>query len=81
MKTTSLCNKRNPTNVNAKKLKAQIELVNAYQKEQIEYNQGHINKLRNSVDDRQSQIAWQTVKEVNKKNTSRAKLKAASQEE
>ena len=38
MKTTSLCNKRNPTNANAWKLKkAQIELLtNAYLKEQTE---------------------------------------------
>ena len=44
--------------------------------------QGPINKIRNSVGNRQSWIAWQTVNEVSKrKGTSRAKLKAASQEE
>ena len=53
MKTASLCNKRNPTNANAQKLKTQRELINAYQKEQIEYIQGQINKIRNSVEDRQ----------------------------
>ena len=44
--------------------------------------QNQISKIRNSVDDRQSRIAMQTVKEVSRrKNTKRAKLKAASQEE
>ena len=58
MKTASLCNKRNPTNCNAQKLKkAQRKLINAYQQEQIAYIQGQINKIRNSVEDRQSWIA------------------------
>ena len=36
--TASLCNKRNPTNGNAQKLKkAQRELINAYQKDQIHH--------------------------------------------
>ena len=47
--------------------KAQSELTNEYQKEQIEYMQGQINKIRNSVEDRQSQLVRQTVNEVNKK--------------
>ena len=83
MKTASLCNKRNPTNANVQKLKkAQRKLINIYQKEQIEYIRGQINKIRNSVEDRQSRIAWQTANEVSKrKSTSRAKLKAASQDE
>ena len=74
---------RNLINANAQKLiKAQSELINAFQKEQIEYIQGQTNKIRNSVEDRQSWIAWQTVKEVSKrKSTSRTKLRAASQEE
>ena len=55
------------------------ELINAYQKEQIEYIQGQINEIKNSVEDRQSRIAWQTVNEVSKrKGTSRVKLKAVS---
>ena len=58
MKTVSLCNKRNLTNVNT--WKAQNEQINAYQKEQIEYIQGQIDKIRNSEEDRQSYIAWQT---------------------
>ena len=37
------------------------------------------NKIRNSVEDRQPRIPWLPVNEVSKKkNTSRAKLKAAS---
>ena len=82
MKTASLSNKRNPTNTNAQKhKKVQSELINAYQKEQIEYIR-QINKIRNSVENRQCRIAWQTVNEVSKrKNIWRAKLKAASQEE
>ena len=50
MKTASLCNKRNPTNANAQKLKAQNELINTYQnKKIIEYIQSQINRIRNSI--------------------------------
>ena len=53
-----------------------------YQKEPLGYIPGRINRIRNSVEDRQSQLAWPTVNEVNgRKSTSRAKLKAANQEE
>ena len=78
VKTTSLFNRRNPTNINAYKLKkAQNELSNIYLKEQTEYIQNQINKIRNSAKDRQPRIAWQTVKEVSRrKNTVKAKLKA-----
>ena len=70
MKTVSLCNKRNPTNANTQKLKkAQREIINAYQKEQIEYIQGQINKIRNAVEDRKSCIAWQTVNKVSKRES------------
>ena len=63
-------------------LKAQRELINAYQKEQLECIQGQINEIRNLVEERQSHIAWQRVNKVGKrKSTSRVKLKAASQEE
>ena len=80
MKMASLYNKRNPTNANAQELKkAQNGLMNAYHKEQIEYMQGQINKIKNSVEDKQSRVVWQIVNDVNKtKSTSRAKLKAAS---
>ena len=41
-----------------------------------------MDKIQHSVEDRQSQIVWQTVNEVSKmKSTARAKLKAASQEQ
>ena len=61
-RTASLCNKRNQTNANTQKIKkAQSELTNTYLKEQTEYVQDQINKIR------QSQIAWQTVNEVTEK--------------
>ena len=60
VKTASKSNRRNPTNTNALKLKkAQNELANIYLKEQTEkYIQNQINKIRDSVEDRQSRIAW-----------------------
>ena len=57
VKTAPQCN-RNPTNANAQKLKKiQSELNNAYLKEQTEYIQDQINKIRDSLEDRQSRIA------------------------
>ena len=59
VKAVSLSNKRNPTNVNTQKLKgAQRKLTNIYQKKRKEYIQSPINKIRNSVEDRQSRIPW-----------------------
>ena len=56
--------------------------TNTYQKEQLAHIQSQINKTRNLVEDRQSRLAEQTINEVSRrKNTLRAKLKAASQEE
>ena len=74
---------KNPTNTNALKLKtAQYELAGIYIKEQTEYIQNQIDKIRDSVEDRQSRIAWQTINEVSRrKNTAKAKLKAANQQE
>ena len=67
MKTASKCNRKNPTNINALKLKkAQNELANIYLKEQTEYIQNQINKIKDLVEDGQSRIAWQTVNEVSK---------------
>ena len=44
--------------------------------------QNQINKIRDSVEDRESRIAWQTVNEVSwRKGNVKAKLKATSQEE
>ena len=74
---------KNPTNTNALKLKtAQYQLAGIYIKEQTEYIQNQIDKIRDSVEDRQSRIAWQTINEVSRrKNTTKAKLKAANQQE
>ena len=59
VKTASKCNRKNPTNANALKLKkAQNELASIYLKEQIEYIQNQIDKIRNSEKDRQSTITW-----------------------
>ena len=53
-----------------------------YIKEQTEYIQNQIDKIRDSVEDRKSRIAWQTINEVSRrKNTAKAKLKAANQQE
>ena len=52
------------------------------QKEQPGNIQGQINKIRNSVEDKQSQLAWLWVYEVSgRKSTLRTKLKVASQGE
>ena len=83
MKTASKNYRKNPTNTNALKLKtAQYQLAGMYIKEQTEYIQNQIDKIRDSVEDRQSRIAWQTINEVSRrKNTAKAKLKAANQQE
>ena len=69
--------------LHALKLKtAQYQLAGIYIKEQTEYIQNQIDKIRESVEDRQSRIAWQTINEVSRrKNTAKAKLKAANQQE
>ena len=62
--------------------KAQNELARIYLKEQTEYIQNQIDKIRDSVEDRQSRIAWQTINEVSRrKSTAKAKLKATNQQE
>ena len=67
----------------ALKLKTvQYQLAGIYIKEQTEYIQNQIDKIRDSVEDRQSRIAWQTINEVSRrKNTAKAKLKATNQQE
>ena len=53
-----------------------------YLKEQSEDIQNQIDKIRDSVEDRQSRIAWQTINEVSRrKSTAKAKLKATSQQD
>ena len=81
--TASKCNRKNPTNTNARKLKkTQNELTSIYLKEETHYIENHIDKIKESVEDRQSRIAWQTVNKVSRrKSTAKAKLKATSQQE
>ena len=78
-----ILSKKNPTNTNARKLKtSQYQLAGIYIKEQTEYIENQIDKIRDSVEDRQSRIAWQTINEVSRiKSTVKAKLKAANQQE
>ena len=75
--------RKKPTNINSRKLKtAQYQLAGIFIKEQTEYIQNQIDKIRDSVEDRQSRIAWQTINEVSwRKSTAKAKLKAANQQE
>ena len=48
----------------------------------VSYIQNQIDKIRDSVEYRQSRIAWQTINEVSRrKSTAKAKLKAANQQE
>ena len=74
---------KNPINTNPLKLKkAQNEIAGIYIKEQTEYTRNQIDKIRDSVEDRQSRIAWQTINEVSrKKSTAKAKLKVTNQQE
>ena len=58
--------KKNPTHVNT-----QSELTNAYLKEQTDYIQDQINKIRDSVEERQSRIASQTVNEVSRRKSTK----------
>ena len=83
VKTASKCYRKNPTNTNALKLKkAQNELASIYLKEPTEYIQIQIDKIRDSVEDRQSRIAWQTINEVSRrKRATKAKLKATNLQE
>ena len=78
VKTASKNYRKKPTNTNALKLKtAQYQLAGIYIEEQRKYIQNQIYKIRDSVEDRQSRIAWQTINEIiRRKNTAKAKLKA-----
>ena len=83
MKTATKCHRKNLTNTNTQKLKkAQNELVSIYLKEQTEYIQNQIDKIRDSVEDRQSRIAWQMINKVSRrKSPAKAKQKATNQQE
>ena len=55
---------------------------NIYLKEQTEYMQNQVNKIRDPVEDRQSRIAGQAIDKVNwRKTTDKAKLTATSQQD
>ena len=80
VKTASKCNRKNTNALKVKK--AQNELTSIYLKEQTEYIQSQIDKIRDSVEDRQSRIAGQMINEVSRrKSTAKAKLKATNQQE
>ena len=83
VKSASKNYRKNPTNTNARKLKtAQYQLAGIYIKEHTKYIENHMDKIRDSVEDRQSWIAWQTINEVSRrKSTAKAKLKAVNQQE
>ena len=83
VKTASKYYRKNPTNTNTLKLKkAQNELTSIYLKEPTGYIQNQIDKIRDSVEGRQSRIAWQTMNEVSRrKSTAKAKLNATNQQE
>ena len=83
VKTASSSYRKNPTNANDGKLeKAQYQIAGIYLKEKTEYIQNEIDRIRDSIEDRQSRIAWQTINEVSRRrSTAKAKLKAASQQE
>ena len=75
--------RKNPRITNARILKkTQYQLAGIYLKEQTESIQNKIDKIRDSVEDRQSRIAWKSINEVSgRKSTAKAKLKAANQQE
>ena len=82
MKTASKSYRKNPTNTNARILEKAHQLAGIYLKEETEYIQNQIHKIRDSVEDRQSRIDWQAINEVSiRKSTAKAKLKAANQQE
>ena len=83
VKTASKCNRKNPRNTNALKLKkAQNVLASIYLKELTEYIQNQIDKIRDSEEDGQSRIAWETINELSRrKDFAKSKLKATNQQE
>ena len=83
VKIASKFSRKNPTSTIGLKLKKALnKLASIYLKEQIEYIQNHIDKIRDSVEDRQSRIAWQMINEVSRtKSTAKANLKTKHQQE
>ena len=80
LKTASKSYRKNQTITSARKLKkARYQLAGIYLKDKTDI-QNQIDKIRDSVEDRQSRIAWQTINEVSRrKGTAKAKLKDADQ--
>ena len=76
---TASKNYRIKPNTNALKLKtAQYQLAGIYIKEQTEYFQNQIDKIRDPVEDRQSRIARQTINKVSRrKNTAKSKTESS----
>ena len=83
VKTPSKSYRTNPTNTNAQKLKkAQNQLVGIYLKEQTDCIQNQMDKIKDSVEDRQYRVAWQAINEVSRrKSSAKAKVKATNQQE
>ena len=83
VKTALKSYRKNPINTNARKLeKAHYQLAGIHLKEQTEYIHNQRDKIRDSVEENQSRIAWQTINEVSRrKSTAKATLKAAKQQE
>ena len=70
VKNASKCNRKNPTSTNVLKVKkAQNELASIYLKEETEFHKNQIDKIRDSLEDRQSRWAWQTINEVSRRKT------------
>ena len=70
VKTASKCYRKNPTNTDSlKRKKAQNELASIYLKEQTQYIQNQIDKIRDSVEDMISRITWQTINELSRRKS------------
>ena len=82
VKTASKSYRMNPTNTNALKLKKGTISISRHISKRTDRIHTKSDKIRDSMEDRQSRIAWQTINEVSRrKSTAKAKLKAANQQE
>ena len=82
VKTASKSYRKNPTIANARILKkAIISISRNISKRTNGIHTNKIDKIRDSVEDWQSRIAWQTINKVSgRKSTTKAKLKATNQQ-
>ena len=79
VKIASKSYRKNPTNTNVLKLKKGTKWIT---KHISEYVQNQIDKIRDSVEDRQSRVPWQTINEVSRrKSSAKTKLKVTNQQE